>query len=60
MTLSLSYVRLRMDYFVPTVTDFNMIQGPVIPSVASYIAGPLFYATRFPECAPPIDSPCLA
>ncbi|KAN0105494.1 hemolysin-III related domain containing protein [Russula decolorans] len=33
---------------------------PIIPSLASYIAGLLFYATRFPECAVPINSPRLA
>jgi adiponectin receptor len=60
MTLSLSYVRLHLDYFIPTAIDFNMMLGPVIPSLASYIAGLLFYATRFPECVLPINSPHLA
>lgn len=31
-----------------------------MPSLASYITGLLFYATRFPECALPINSPSLA
>jgi adiponectin receptor len=31
-----------------------------MPSVASYLAGLLFYATHFPECALPVTSPRLA
>ena len=31
-----------------------------MPSVASYVAGLLFYATRFPECVLPVDSPRFA
>ncbi len=31
-----------------------------MPSLASYVAGLLFYATRFPECVLPIDSPRFA
>ncbi|KAN0134044.1 HlyIII domain containing protein [Lactarius tabidus] len=34
--------------------------GPVVPSLTSYVTGLLFYATRFPECAFPVDSPRLA
>jgi predicted membrane channel-forming protein YqfA (hemolysin III family) len=60
MTLLLSYVSLHLDYFIPTTIDFNLMKGPIIPSLASYIAGLLFYATRFPECALPINSPRLA
>jgi len=33
---------------------------PVIPSIASYLVGLLFYATRFPECMFPVKSPRLA
>ncbi|KAI0266726.1 HlyIII-domain-containing protein [Gloeopeniophorella convolvens] len=33
---------------------------PVVPSLASYAAGLAFYATRFPECALPINSPRFA
>ena len=28
--------------------------GPVTPSILSYIAGLVFYATNFPECALPV------
>jgi adiponectin receptor len=31
-----------------------------MPSVASYVTGLLFYATRFPECVLPVNSPRLA
>ena len=37
-----------------------MPTGPVVPSLTSYVTGLLFYATRFPECVLPIDSPGLA
>jgi len=33
---------------------------PVVPSLTSYVTGLLFYATRFPECVLPVDSPRLA
>lgn len=32
----------------------------MFPSLTSYITGLLFYATRFPECILPINSPRLA
>lgn len=60
MKLSLSYVRLHLDYFILATIDVNLMQGPIIPSLASYIAGLLFYATHFPECVLPIDSPRFA
>lgn len=37
-----------------------MPTGPVVPSLTSYVTGLLFYATRFPECLLPTDSPRLA
>jgi len=43
----------------PLMIYFNN-EGPVIPSLASYVAGLLFYATRFPECMFPVKSPHLA
>jgi adiponectin receptor len=41
-------------------TDFSADAGPVIPSLASYVVGIVFYATHFPECMLPTNSPRLA
>jgi predicted membrane channel-forming protein YqfA (hemolysin III family) len=61
MTPSPSCVRLQFDYFISSHHKSTLPNiGPIIPSIASYVAGLLFYATRFPECALPVDSPRLA
>jgi adiponectin receptor len=57
-----AFIRASL-YFPPcysTIADFLTDVGPIIPSLMSYIVGLIFYATRFPECILPTNTPRLA
>ncbi|KAI9453644.1 HlyIII-domain-containing protein [Russula earlei] len=43
-----------------SVRDTVAFIRPVLPSIASYVTGLLFYATHFPECILPLNSPRFA
>ncbi|KAI0305664.1 hemolysin-III related-domain-containing protein [Multifurca ochricompacta] len=60
MTFSITLGPLVQLALLHSARDTFAFIRPVIPSLASYVAGLLFYATRFPECVLPVDSPRLA
>ncbi|KAH8992802.1 HlyIII-domain-containing protein [Lactarius hatsudake] len=60
MTILITLGPLTQLALLHSVQETVAFIRPVVPSLTSYITGLLFYATRFPECALPVDSPRLA
>jgi len=60
MTVLITLGPLTQLTLLHSLRDTLAFIRPIAPSIASYVAGLLFYSTRFPECALPVDSPRLA